>query len=119
MGDHVLIGPGVTIGAMGGVVIEDHVRISESALIETASGNFKAELPYPHKSRPIHLGYGVSICAHAVVIGGVRIGAQAIVTAGSVVTKDVPANAIVRGNPAQIVGYRVRPPRHLRTLKAA
>ncbi|MCK4347314.1 MAG: N-acetyltransferase, partial [Thermoplasmatales archaeon] len=46
----------------------------------------------------------VSIGAGAVVLPGVRIGRGAMVGAGAVVTKDVPSNAVVVGNPARVVG---------------
>ncbi|TAE18440.1 MAG: N-acetyltransferase [Bacteroidetes bacterium] len=46
-----------------------------------------------------------SIGTGATILGGVRIGKNAIVGAGSVVTKDVPTNAIVAGNPAKIIRY--------------
>jgi UDP-2-acetamido-3-amino-2,3-dideoxy-glucuronate N-acetyltransferase len=48
---------------------------------------------------------GASICANATIICGNRIGAYSMVGAGSVVTKDVPAHALVYGNPAKIAGY--------------
>lgn len=48
---------------------------------------------------------GASIGTSATILGGVTIGANALVGAGSVVTKDVPDNAIVAGNPAKIVRY--------------
>lgn len=50
-----------------------------------------------------------SIGAGAVILPGITIGENAIVAAGSVVTKDVPPNAIVAGNPARIVGYVTDP----------
>ena len=46
---------------------------------------------------------GASIGANSVIIGGVTIGENALVGAGSVVTKDVPNNAVVAGNPARII----------------
>jgi acetyltransferase-like isoleucine patch superfamily enzyme len=49
---------------------------------------------------------GASIGANSVVLPGVTIGEEALVGAGSVVTKDVPSRAMVAGNPARIVGYR-------------
>ena len=48
---------------------------------------------------------GASIGAGAVVLPGIRIGSNAMVAAGAVVTRSVPPNAIVVGNPAKIVGY--------------
>jgi serine O-acetyltransferase len=50
------------------------------------------------------LGTNVTICTGAVVIGAVHVGDNAIVGANSVVTKDVPAGAIVAGNPARQIG---------------
>ena len=52
-----------------------------------------------------HVGRGASIGGGAAILPGLRIGARAMVGAGSVVTHDVPARAIVSGNPARIVGY--------------
>lgn len=47
-----------------------------------------------------------TIGAHAVLVGGVRIGRNAVVGANSTVLKDVPDNAVVHGNPARMVGTR-------------
>lgn len=52
--------------------------------------------------RPI-IGNGVTIYAGAIVIGAIKIGNNVIVGAGAVVTKDVPNNAVVAGNPAKII----------------
>lgn len=51
---------------------------------------------------------GASIGAGSVILAGVTIGEEALVGAGAVVTKDVPSQAIVKGNPAHVVGYRSR-----------
>lgn len=48
----------------------------------------------------------VFIGPNAVIIGGCRVGKNAIIGAGSVVTKDVPANSIVAGNPAKVISYQ-------------
>lgn len=48
---------------------------------------------------------GASIGSSATILCGVRIGSKAIIGAGSVVTKDVPENAVVAGNPAKIIKY--------------
>jgi len=48
---------------------------------------------------------GASVGTSATILGGVTIGENALVGAGAVVTKDVPANAIVAGNPAKVIRY--------------
>ena len=53
---------------------------------------------------PVFIEDDVFIGARAMVLKGVRIGKGAVVGAGAVVTKDVPPNAIVAGNPARVVG---------------
>lgn len=50
---------------------------------------------------PIHIGNDVWIGGSSVILPGVTIGDNSVVAAGSVVTKDVPANVIVAGNPAR------------------
>lgn len=106
MGNDVWLGSCVSLGAAGGMVLEDRIRISHGAFIETAGLTMTGDVPYEHVSRPIHIERGVWIGAYAVVLGGVRIGRQAVVAAGAVVTKDVPPDAIVAGVPARVVGRR-------------
>jgi hypothetical protein len=60
---------------------------------------------YPEKFATTVVARGASLGGGSVILPGVRIGRSAMVGAGAVVTKDVPANAIVVGNPARIVGY--------------
>lgn len=55
---------------------------------------------------PIDIGHDVWIGARAIIMSGVSIGNGAIVAAGAIVTKDIPAYAIVGGNPARIIKYR-------------
>lgn len=54
---------------------------------------------------PIRIGYGASIGARSVVLPGVTVGRFALVGAGAVVTRDVPAHGIVVGCPARLIGY--------------
>jgi acetyltransferase-like isoleucine patch superfamily enzyme len=54
-------------------------------------------------AKPIHIGKKVWLGANVTILQGVTIGENAIVAAGAVVTKDVPANAIVGGVPAKVI----------------
>ena len=51
------------------------------------------------------IGDGVSIGTSATILGGVKIGQQALIGAGSVVTKDIPERAVAVGNPAKVIRY--------------
>jgi acetyltransferase-like isoleucine patch superfamily enzyme len=68
---------------------------------------YAARLPkghkYPYKSYKIEIFDNVFIGAHSIIMGDVKIGPNAIVAAGSVVTKDVAPNTIVGGNPAKVI----------------
>jgi acetyltransferase-like isoleucine patch superfamily enzyme len=109
IGNHVRIGPFVTLGAHSPIIIEDYVRISQGAFIETASLDISQKLHYPHVSKPINLKRGAWIGAGASILGGVTIGEQAIIGAGAVITKDVAAHAVVVG-----AGTRTLGPKHQR-----
>lgn len=111
MGQDVWIGPDVSIGAFSGITFGDRVRISQGAFIETASLDIRAEpLPYAHVGKPIRIDDGVWIGAHAIILGGVHIGERAVIAAGAVVVKDVPAHAIVAATAARQIGTRAPQP---------
>jgi acetyltransferase-like isoleucine patch superfamily enzyme len=59
--------------------------------------------------RPITIGDGSWLGARVTVVPGVTIGRGVIVAAGAVVTRDVPADAKVAGNPARVIGWANRP----------
>lgn len=58
---------------------------------------------YPYRTYKIEIFDNVFIGAKAIIMGDVKIGPNAIVAAGSVVTKDVPPNSVVGGNPARVI----------------
>lgn len=105
LGDGVVIGTNVSIGAHSPVHIGHRVRISRDVIIESAGLDFSSACPpYAHTSKPIVIDDGAWIGARAMVLGGVTIGAYAVVAAGAIVTKDVAANSIVGGVPAKVIG---------------
>lgn len=101
LGRGVIIGPRCTIGAAAPIKLGDHVHLSKGVYIETAGLNFSAPLPYPHMHKPITIGKGVWIGADAIVLGGVTIGDRVVIGAGAVVSRDVPPDTIVTGQPAR------------------
>ena len=72
---------------------------------EYADGKLKPRKEQvPDSGYDIHIGRGAWIASGAIVLGGVTVGAHSIVAAGAVVTRDVPPNTIVGGNPAKPIG---------------
>ncbi len=105
LGNNVVIGTNVVLGAASPITLGDDVRISRDVMIETAGLNFQDnQPPYPHISKPIVVERGAWIGARAIILGGVIIGENAVIASGALVNKDVPANVIVAGIPARIVG---------------
>lgn len=94
---------GVSIVADKKVVIGNNVTIGANAIIGDRDDHSEI---YASEPRPIHIGNHVWIGMNATIMKGVTIGDNAIVGAGAIVTKDVPANAIVAGVPAKIIKYR-------------
>lgn len=111
--DHVFIENDVMIGdrvtVKCGVQIWDGIRIADDVFIGPnatfTNDIFPRSKQYPAQFAKTEVQQGASIGANATILPGVTIGRSAMVGAGSVVTRDVPANAIVVGNPARISGY--------------
>jgi UDP-2-acetamido-3-amino-2,3-dideoxy-glucuronate N-acetyltransferase len=101
VGDRVTIKSGVYL--WDGVTIEDDVFIGPN--VTFTNDQFPRSKQYPSSFQKIRINKGASVGAAAVILGGVSIGSYALVAAGSVVTKNVPAHALVKGNPARITAY--------------
>ncbi|MFN9710143.1 MAG: acyltransferase [Bacteroidota bacterium] len=101
IGDEVTIKSGVYL--WNGIRIEDHVFVGPN--VTFTNDLFPRSKKYTKHFLQIWLRYKCSIGANATIIGGVEIGSYALVGAGAVVTKNVPAHAIVAGNPAKIIGW--------------
>lgn len=111
--DHVFIENDVTVGdrvtIKSGVQLWDGLHIENDVFIGP-NASFTND-PFPRSKHPPKefsktiICKGSSIGANATILPGITIGQNAMVGAGAVVTKDVPPNAIVMGNPARIVNY--------------
>lgn len=101
MGDRVTVKSGVQI--WNGSVIGDDVFIGPNATF--SNDIYPRSKQYPTQFSGVTIHNGASIGANATVLPAITIGEKAMVGAGAVVTKDVPARAVVVGNPAKIVRY--------------
>jgi acetyltransferase-like isoleucine patch superfamily enzyme len=92
-----------------GVIIEDKVFIGHGVVFINDSypratiGDGVLQTEADWKVEPVLVKKGASVGSGSTILGNVTIGENAIIGAGSVVTKDVPANTIVAGNPARII----------------
>lgn len=101
LGDRVTVKSGVQL--WDGLRVADDVFIGPNATF--ANDIFPRSRVRPESFAVTQIHRGASIGAGAVILPGVEVGARAFVGAGAVVTRAVPPNAIVTGNPARIVGY--------------
>ncbi|MBI4978315.1 MAG: N-acetyltransferase [Spirochaetes bacterium] len=108
VGPHVRIGNGVkvqnNVSIYEGVEIEDDVFLGPS-MVFTNIINPRSFIVRKAEYKKTLLRHGCSIGANATVVCGVTIGTYAFIGAGSVITRDVPAFALVYGNPARIQGW--------------
>jgi acetyltransferase-like isoleucine patch superfamily enzyme len=130
IGANCIVGKGVYVDA--GVVIGNNVKIQNGALLYhgltiedgvfigplacftndrlpraiTVDGQLKTDADWT--VGPIHVSYGASIGAGAVILPNVTIGAFAMVAAGAVVTRSVPPHGLALGTPARHAGYVCR-----------
>jgi acetyltransferase-like isoleucine patch superfamily enzyme len=108
-GKHTKIGKNVFINFdcvfldLGGITIEDNVLIAPKVSLLTEGHPTSIEDRHSLIPKPIHIKKNAWIGANATILQGVTIGENAIVAAGSVVSKDVPDNTIVGGIPAKII----------------
>lgn len=104
LGDCVLLTGGTRILAAKEITIGDGCMLAKSATVTDCDWHgLYDRVSALDDARPVHLGTNVWIGDSAFVGKGVSIGDNAIVGARAVVVRDVPANAVVAGNPARIV----------------
>ena len=101
VGDRVTIKCGVQL--WDGITLEDDVFIGPNAAF--SNDVFPRSKQYPERFLRTLVKKGASIGANATILPGLVIGENAMIGAGAVVTRDVPPNTILTGNPARISGY--------------
>jgi acetyltransferase-like isoleucine patch superfamily enzyme len=104
VGHNVFVNQNCTFYDLGGLDIADDVMIGPNVSILTTGHPLDpSQRRAATIGKPIVIERNVWIAAGATIIGGVTVGENSVVAAGSVVTRDVPPNTLVGGNPARII----------------
>ena len=117
IGDNVSIGSGSEIGF--NTLIEDNVRIHSGAFIPEltilrkncwigpnvviTNSKYPASKDSKERLQPVEVADNAKIGANTTILPGIKIGKNSLIGAGSVITKDVPANSVYAGNPAKFI----------------
>ncbi|MGF6692089.1 UDP-2-acetamido-3-amino-2,3-dideoxy-glucuronate N-acetyltransferase [Metapseudomonas resinovorans] len=101
IGDRVTLKCGVQV--WDGVTLEDDVFVGPN--VTFTNDRFPRSKIYPESFARTTIRAGASLGANSTILPGITVGMNAMIGAGAVVTRSVPANAIVVGNPAKIIGY--------------
>jgi len=104
-------GIGMNAHLSGPVTIGDNVMMGQDVVILAHNHKFsRTDIPMClqglQPERPVRIGNDVWIGARVVILAGVKVGDGAILGAGAVIARDVPAWAVVIGNPARIIRFR-------------
>jgi acetyltransferase-like isoleucine patch superfamily enzyme len=101
---------GTFIDCSGGVTIGAHFHVGRGLTIFSSKHNYRTDRAIPYdtvdEEAPVVIESCVWVGANVSILPGVTIGEGAIAAMGAVITRDVPAGAIVAGNPARVIGQR-------------
>lgn len=104
-GSNIYANYGLTLVDDGHIYVGSYVMFGPNVTIATAnhpihSGLRQKGLQY---NKDVHIGENAWICANVVIVPGVTIGKNAVIGAGSVVTRDIPDNVVAAGNPCRVL----------------
>lgn len=103
IGKNVIVMNNCLFMAAGGITIDDDVMVAANA--QLISNNHDLHEHAVITCKPVHLKRNCWIGAGATILPGVTVGENAVVAAAAVVTKDVPDNVVVAGNPARFLKH--------------
>ena len=101
IGDRVFVNCGTVLISVRGITVGDDVALANEVYV--MDSNSHGVEGRPHVEAPVTIGDGTWVGARAMILPGVTIGKRVVVAAGSVVTRDVPDDVLVAGNPARVV----------------
>jgi maltose O-acetyltransferase len=105
LGDHVFINFNCVFLDCAPIIVGNNVLFAPAVQLYTATHplDVKTRTADLESAHPIRIEDNVWVGGGAVVLPGVTVGANSVIAAGSVVTKDIPANVVVAGNPAKVI----------------
>ena len=105
IGSQVLINYGCSINSARKILIGDRVMVGNLSIIaDTRWTNFTRNEQLTHdEPEPIEIGDGVWLASRVTILPGTKIGAGTVITAGSIVSGEIPAGVIAGGNPARVL----------------
>lgn len=103
IGKDVFINSGVMFTDLGGITLADNVLIGPNATIISVNHPLDPQRRHEVEMKPVLIDENAWLGANSTILPGVTVGKNAVVAAGAVVTKDVPANTVVAGVPAKII----------------
>lgn len=103
IGKKVFINSDCKFQDQGGIFIGDGVLIGHNVVLATINHNLRPQSRRGMYPKPIKIGRNVWIGSNSTILPGVSVGDNAVIGAGSVVTKDIPENMVAAGNPARVI----------------
>ena len=108
IGDRCFVNVGTVLVCVREIVVGDDVALANEVYV--MDSNSHGVEGRAHVESPVRIGDGTWLGARAMVLPGVTIGRRVVVAAGAVVTRDVPDDVLVAGNPARVVRALTYPP---------
>lgn len=105
IGKNVFINSSVMLVDLGGITIADKVLIGPKVTIASVNHPLDPQKRRGVELKPVRIEENAWLAANSTILPGVTVGKNAVVAAGAVVTKDVPANTVVAGVPARVIKH--------------
>lgn len=103
IGKGVFINSGVMFTDLGGIELADNVLVGPNATIISVNHPLDPQRRHEVEMKPVLVEENAWLGANSTILPSVKVGKNAVVAAGAVVTKDVPANTVVAGVPARVI----------------